>query len=432
MAKAQNKTECCKRIKRPARDKGKTPTIPKKHRRLSQKPTFGARARARVNIGLAFARWRALKAAKGLKSDEGVALRLLDVMKRSPSTPVSSGASEQKIRLSQSEVQTLIKEEIHSAIKSNETKLQKLIESVQQLAWGVDYESSIHKLEARINMATKKAEAAFAYMTRTQKKTPLPSLVNVDIIGEHSDDPVDTTSQNKKKVDCMDKDGELFQIMETTKKSLKRMRADNEALTAAIAGLREESPAPVLTPNGEGSARFINKEPKDEQKNENNTEEPITKRVKVEVTSPGRSQTPKQPDPLKQEKLSYPPLPPTTLPSTLKTEANSYNVPQRPEVHLALIREPPGLSVLWKVEEEDSLAPPMDSYTIYMTTEKAKGSGVFRNWKIIGEVKAITLPMCVMITKYKLGHKLCVAVVGKDTFGRYGPYSKIVTAAIPD
>ncbi|XP_067333342.1 activating transcription factor 7-interacting protein 2 [Channa argus] len=364
-------------------------------------------------------------------------------MKRLPSSPASSGAGEQKIGFSQSEVQKLIKEEIHSAIKSNETKLQGLIESVQQLACGVDCDRSIHKLEARINMVTKKAEAALAYLTRTQKKTPLPSLVNVHVIGEDSgDDLVNTTPQNKKSMNSMDKDGELLQMMETTKKALKRMRADNEALTAAIADLSDESPPPVLTPYGspncKGLACFIKKEPKDEQEKENDTkelkqfEEPKTKRMKVEHISSDRSQTPKHPGPAQQEKLSYPPLPSTTFPSPLKMEATSYNLPQRPEVHLALIREPPGLSVLWKVEKEDPCAPPMDSYTVYMTTEKVKGSGVFPDWKIIGEVKAITLPMCVMITKYKLGHKLCVAVVGKDTFGRYGPYSKVVSAAIPD
>lgn len=44
----------------------------------SRDRTNSKRYRSRVNIGLAFGRWRAMKSANGMKSDEEVAQRLLD------------------------------------------------------------------------------------------------------------------------------------------------------------------------------------------------------------------------------------------------------------------------------------------------------------------------------------------------------------------
>lgn len=351
----------------------------------------------------------------------------------------SSGASDKKMKFSQSEVQTLIEQEVRTAVNKKEIKLQGLIGTIQLLDRAIDYESSIQKLEARINTVTKRAEAAIACMTKTQKKSPLSSLDNAKIIRADTEaETTETSSQtDKKSMDC----GELFQIMKTTKKALKRMHADNEALKDAIADLSEELPPPVLSPHGppecKGLAGFMKKEPQDKEQQQNNDEEPEqceqskAGRLKVESLSPGDNNSPKHAD-SEQEKLLYPPLPTKAFPSVLNMEAASYNIPQRLEVHLALIRNPAGLSVLWNVGEKDPSAPPMDCYSVFMTMEKVKGSNVFPAWYIIGEVKAIPLPMCGMISNYKPGHKVCVAVVGKDIFGRYGPYSKVVTAAIPD
>ncbi|XP_049924545.1 activating transcription factor 7-interacting protein 2 isoform X4 [Epinephelus moara] len=366
-------------------------------------------------------------------------------MKNSPSGPAPSNDSNTKMTFSQSELETLIEQEVDTVFKKRENKLQGLIGTIQQLDREVNYESSMQKLEAQINTITKRAEAAIAYITKTQKKGLLPSPVDNEIMREDSEnETTEATSQtDRKSTDCMDKSGELFRMTETTIKALKKMHDDNEVLKAAIADLSEELPHPVLTPDGspdcEELITSIKKEPENEQETKNNVveskqrEEPKAGRVNVEGLSTVNNNlvTALHTD-SEQDKYLYPPLPSTTFPSILSMEAASYNIPQRPKVLLALIRNPPGLSVMWDVEEKDPSEPPMKSYSIFMTMEKQKGNGVFRDWTTLGEVPANPLPMCVMVSKYKPGHKVCVAVIGKDKFGRYGPYSKVETRAIPD
>ncbi|KAM7386590.1 hypothetical protein PAMA_009277 [Pampus argenteus] len=354
-------------------------------------------------------------------------------MKRLPSKSASAEPSDKKIKFSQSEVQILIEQEVRSAVKKNETKMQSLAETIERLNC-VDYECSIQKLEARVRTVTKRAEAAFAHMMKTQKKAEV----------------METTSQRKstamdrqtESTDCMDMSRDVFQMMESTKKALKKMRADNDDLTAPIADLNDDLPHQRMTcgsSESKGHLRLIKTNADNHQENENEVKE--FKRLK-EVKSVGvqqgcvsraESNSPTHSGPEQvEDEFFYPPLPNTTFPSIMSIEAASYNIPQRVNVHLALIKQPPGLSVLWNVDEEHPSDPPMDSYSIFITMEKVKGCGVFSDWKSLGEVRAIALPMCVMVSKYKSGHKMCVAVVGKDTFGRYGPYSKIVTAVIPD
>ncbi|XP_032393554.1 uncharacterized protein atf7ip2 isoform X2 [Etheostoma spectabile] len=208
-------------------------------------------------------------------------------MKRLPSGPPSSGASDKKMKFSQSEVQTLIEQEVYAAVKQNETKLQHLIEPLQQLDRAVDYESAIQKLEARINTVTKKAEAAIAYMAKTEQMSPMPSLFNAKIISADSEDEtMETTSKIDKK--SVGNSSELFKIMETTRKALKVMHADNEALKAAIADFSEEEQPPVLTPYGSNEykqlSRLIKQEPEDEHMNKKPED------IKQEKKSSGENQ----------------------------------------------------------------------------------------------------------------------------------------------
>ncbi|KAM9392225.1 uncharacterized protein atf7ip2 [Pholidichthys leucotaenia] len=367
-----------------------------------------------------------------------------------------------KIKIFKSKVQKLIEREVSSAV--NETKIQELIESIQQQDNEIDYGSAIQKLETRINTLSKRAEAALAYMIKTQKKSPLFSIVNVDVMGgDQEGESTEKSCEDKRSKNCVAEVGEIFEIMEKTKKAAIKMRADNTALTATIADLIEEQhmdqkkapkrshedsvdsnkeqPSSDTGPNSrhnhEDCGLVIKEESDDWQENNshnkvlNESGEQQAKKVKEECCSPQKNDLEHKGD-KKQDKPLYPPLPPIMFPSNLAKEAELYCPPQKVKVNMAIVRNPPGLSLMWTVSEIDPSAPPMDSYFVCLTMEKVKGSGVFPDWQILHEVKAVEFPMCVLVKKYKPGHKLCAVVVGKDVFGRFGPYSDVATAVIPN
>lgn len=78
MADARDQTHGRTGFKRPAKKKVKPSTTPKKRKGLPHNFRYRSTHRSRVNIGLAFERWRELKAENGLRSDAEVALCLLD------------------------------------------------------------------------------------------------------------------------------------------------------------------------------------------------------------------------------------------------------------------------------------------------------------------------------------------------------------------
>ncbi|XP_059413975.1 activating transcription factor 7-interacting protein 2-like isoform X2 [Carassius carassius] len=121
------------------------------------------------------------------------------------------------------------------------------------------------------------------------------------------------------------------------------------------------------------------------------------------------------------------PFPDTPFPKELPVIAASYNLPQKPVVKLARIGSAQELGIAWNVDQKDPHVTEMDCYYIYVSHEHKNGT--FSGWKCLGEIKAMPLPMACKLSDCKGDKRLCFIVVGKDIFGRYGPYSEIRTVA---
>ncbi|KAI5623080.1 activating transcription factor 7-interacting protein 2, partial [Silurus asotus] len=121
-----------------------------------------------------------------------------------------------------------------------------------------------------------------------------------------------------------------------------------------------------------------------------------------------------------------PPFPDTPFPHQLPVAAACKSMPQKPMVKVARIKSPRGIALLWNVEEEDPDAATMDCYYIYVTQERSDGT--FSKWKSMGVIKAMPLPMaCRVAAEHSRDRTLCFIIIGKDVYGRYGPYSDVHT-----
>ncbi len=98
-----------------------------------------------------------------------------------------------------------------------------------------------------------------------------------------------------------------------------------------------------------------------------------------------------------------------------------------PVLKLARIGSAQELGIAWNVDRKDPHVAEMDCYYIYVSHEHKNGT--FSGWKCLGEIKAMPLPMACKVSDCKGDKRLCFIVVGKDIFGRYGPYSDIRTVA---
>ncbi|XP_041085147.1 activating transcription factor 7-interacting protein 2-like isoform X2 [Polyodon spathula] len=124
---------------------------------------------------------------------------------------------------------------------------------------------------------------------------------------------------------------------------------------------------------------------------------------------------------------TLPPLPETAVPLDLPAVAASFNMPQKPELKVTNIENPKGVGILWDLSQVDTSVASIQSYCLHVLYENANVRKL--RWRSIGVIKAIQLPMCCRLTKVSPG-RYHFAVVGKDIYGRFGPYSDIQSTTV--
>ncbi|XP_075038979.1 activating transcription factor 7-interacting protein 1 [Mixophyes fleayi] len=115
------------------------------------------------------------------------------------------------------------------------------------------------------------------------------------------------------------------------------------------------------------------------------------------------------------------PLPEAPQPQRLPPEAASTSAPQKPHLKLARVQSQNGIVLSWSVLEVDRSCAVVDSYHLYAYHEDPTATSPSQ-WKKIGEVKALPLPMACTLTQFVSGSKYYFAVRAKDVYGRFGPF----------
>lgn len=357
-----------------------------------------------------------------------------------------SASTGDKITISKQELERMVQGEVQSAMKKKESQLDALINTIQQqLNQGMSSEGSIKLLQTRMLVVAERAEKALAHLNEmptppfqsptTNFQTPThlsqtetPPLADSPLVQSHLEvKNVRSLSQTSFSLES----ASVSEFMENTKKEFQRLHAENAALKAAFEDIRDRatpSPTNIRRQSGvmEGLAKLISikKEPVDPADDMYSPATVPLKRTKEEFQSPEADRNSKR---IKSEQeLKYPSLPQLPIPMCVPPEAARYSLPSKLKVKLLLFKNTaPKLTVVWELEENDPRAPPMQSYSVFFTSEQQVGSGFFHDWQNLGEYAAAPLPMHTLLSQSSPGHKISVAVVGKDQFGRYGRFSEI-------
>ncbi|XP_038676806.1 activating transcription factor 7-interacting protein 2 [Scyliorhinus canicula] len=106
--------------------------------------------------------------------------------------------------------------------------------------------------------------------------------------------------------------------------------------------------------------------------------------------------------------------------SDLPPEADNTSPPQKPELNLAQVRKPKGIALSWNITDVKQICAPVHSYQLYAYHEDPN-LNCPSQWKIIGEIKALPLPMACTLTQFELGSKYYLQLEQR-TFMAFWPF----------
>ncbi|XP_027012661.1 activating transcription factor 7-interacting protein 2 isoform X3 [Tachysurus fulvidraco] len=319
--------------------------------------------------------------------------------------------------LSTAQVQELISTEVQSALEQSDKMMKALMERMQEVESEPRYNARLQNLEAHIRKVKRRGDAVFADL-RKRRSLDTAQDQNFTPTPEINKQEKNRTSSANGRISGSFRSGDVVSDGGGTTRKPKEGFWQSLRMKNQIVDLTDEEE--VCRQNG---TKFVDPPQTSSQDNIDIKPSPL------EVPEDPGTGLMKKNTPEVQEAEAVllsrlPPFPDTPFPDQLPVAAASKSMPQKPVVKVAAIKNPQGIALLWNVEEEDPDAAAMDCYYIYVTQQRSDGT--FSKWKTMGVIKAMPLPMACRVAAERSRNKtLCFLIIGKDVYGRYGPYSDV-------